>query len=310
MTREDPVRDLMVMTNVITPFTVAGALDEKALRAHLERLVDCGIGLYLGSPGTGDVHSLSLDEFRQICEIGVEVGLGRVPVHATTPELRDLSEMLRFAETAANAGVEEIQLWQYMGGHGIVLRPEEQRLYWHEVLKAFHHPAALSIHIFAGYQAAVALVKELCDTYEQVKTIKMGVTNPAQIITFRDALPERVQLGSDIAAGVQQILLGVTMLGGPLANVAPKTCRTLADCYLSGDIEELAEASRRLQRLSMALEPWGRPNSRGVKMALRVLGLPGGEGGLRWPLSLPPQEDLDVLAAHLARINVRKWEGL
>ena len=42
----------------ITPFTADGALDEPGLRAHLGRLGDAGIGVYLTGSGSGEGYTL------------------------------------------------------------------------------------------------------------------------------------------------------------------------------------------------------------------------------------------------------------
>jgi hypothetical protein len=43
-------------------------------------------------------------------------------------------------------------------------------------------------------------------------------------------------------------------------------------------------------------------------MALRVLELPGGEGGVRPPLVLPDESELAMMAQAFDRLGVRDWE--
>jgi 4-hydroxy-tetrahydrodipicolinate synthase len=295
--------------NAITPFTADGELDEVAFRAHLGRIVDAGLGIYLASPGSGDVHALSLVEFERICTVAVEVGCGRAPVFSMTPELHGIDETLTFARAAASAGVDEVQLWQYMGGHGIVPRRDEQLAYWREVLGALDHPAALSIHGYAGYLAEAGMLAELCEEFDTIKTVSFHQASLAQVLAYRDALPERVRVGGSLERGVPEMLLGVTLLNCSPANVIPRTSARIVEGYLKGDMAMAAESTERLERLVAALKPWSKPNSRCLKMALRVLGLPGGDGTLRRPLSFPPKEEFDAMAQRLERLGVAEWEA-
>ena len=43
----------------VTPFDEGGHFDEAAYRAHLERMVASGVGVYFASPGSGEGHALS-----------------------------------------------------------------------------------------------------------------------------------------------------------------------------------------------------------------------------------------------------------
>ncbi|MBV9922212.1 MAG: hypothetical protein JOY78_15355, partial [Pseudonocardia sp.] len=46
------------------------------------------------------------------------------------------------------------------------------------------------------------------------------------------------------------------------------------------------------------------------KMAMRVLRLPGGEGGLRLPYLMPPQSEIDRFAEGLLGLRIREIEDL
>src|SRR5262249_44425155 len=135
---------LEVISNIVTPFASDGSLDEAALGAHVDRTAQAGVGIFAVTPGSGACHSLSLAEYGRVCEVSVEAAGGRVPVYAMTPELHDVELMLDYARAAAGAGVDEVQLFQLMGGHGMKATRDEQWLYWRTCLSALDHPVALS----------------------------------------------------------------------------------------------------------------------------------------------------------------------
>ena len=130
----------------ITPFDEEGNLDENGFRDHLNRLGDAGVGVYLGSPGSGEGHAITDAERVRVYEIGVEVLKGRVPVHANPPEPRSAQQVLQWMHMAADAGVDCVELYALDAGHGMYPRPDEQLAYYEDVLNEFRHPVALSIH--------------------------------------------------------------------------------------------------------------------------------------------------------------------
>ncbi|WP_203882748.1 5-dehydro-4-deoxyglucarate dehydratase [Planotetraspora kaengkrachanensis] len=88
----------------VTPFTADGALDEGALRRHVEDGVRAGAGGVFAACGTGEFHALSLDEYERVVRIAVEATSGRVPVF--TGAGGPLPFARACAEAAARAGAD------------------------------------------------------------------------------------------------------------------------------------------------------------------------------------------------------------
>ncbi len=61
-------------------------LDEEAFRQHLQRLIGAGLGVYVGSAGSGESHAMTRDELATIYRIAVQEGKGKVAVNANPPE--------------------------------------------------------------------------------------------------------------------------------------------------------------------------------------------------------------------------------
>ena len=72
-----------VHTALITPF-LDGAVDEAALRRHVETQIAAGIDGLVPCGSTGESATLSHAEHRQVVEIVVEAAAGRVAVIAGT----------------------------------------------------------------------------------------------------------------------------------------------------------------------------------------------------------------------------------
>ena len=69
-------------TALITPFRHDGALDEHALRAHVDWQIANGVSLLVPAGTTGETSTLSEGEWLRVIEVTVEAAEGRVPVFA------------------------------------------------------------------------------------------------------------------------------------------------------------------------------------------------------------------------------------
>src|ERR1700677_3791477 len=117
-----------------TPMDKDGNLNEEGIRRHLRRMVDAGIGVYLGSGGSGDGHALSPEEVGELCRIAVDECKGKIPVYCMSSESRTAKEMIAKGRQAIDAGVDLMQYYQVDLGHGRVRTRTEQEAYFRDVL--------------------------------------------------------------------------------------------------------------------------------------------------------------------------------
>jgi 4-hydroxy-tetrahydrodipicolinate synthase len=258
----------------LTPFDADERLDEAALRAHLRRLRESGIGVYLAGSGSGEGYSLTEEETLRILQIGVEELKGHVPVRHMGVEPRTAKEMLRLADIAAEAGVDAMQVYSLDVGHGHMPHRSEMDAYYNEVLSTMRVPAVISTHQSVGYFLPLDLLSDLVDRYD---VIGINVTTPdhGYILRMVDMLGDRVE----IHCGGPMHALTIMALGGTgylssEGNLAPKLCVSVVQHWDNGDLAAAAEAYSRVMHL---LEL----NSRymhitATKTALSLLGLPGG----------------------------------
>jgi len=291
-----------------TPFHEDLSLDESAFRSHLRRLVAARNGIYLGSGGAGEGHVLTARELRRIYEIGVEEAKGKVPLCANPRESRSAALMYEVAKEAVEANVDVVQIYQLDAGHGMIPTQREQDVYFTELLSEIDHPVAISIHAYAGYAATPDYLKQLCARFEQICAINVVGPPNSYFMALRDELPERIKLYTSIVNLVHVATLGAS--GALLAenNLIPNVCQSIADAYEARDLDKLAHGTRTVQRFANVVNKWAPSSGRWVKMAMKVLGL--GNGVLRPPYLLPPQEDQDRMAAAFAALRIREEEGL
>jgi 4-hydroxy-tetrahydrodipicolinate synthase len=109
----------------MTMFDAAGAIDEAATAAHIDRLIGEGAHGIVVAGTSGEFIGLTDVERRRIITIGVRAAAGRVPVIAGTGYF-STAETIRLTEFAAEAGAQ---------GAVVILpyyqRPEEREVFEH-----------------------------------------------------------------------------------------------------------------------------------------------------------------------------------
>lgn len=269
----------------ITPFRADGSLDDAALAAHLDRMADAGVGVYLGGGGSGEGFTLDEREARRVLEIGVERIGGRVPVRAMGIEPRTAAQMIEHLELAASVGADAAQVYSLDPGHGHRPSPAEVESYLAEVLASTDLPCIVSSHLSVGYRVSPVLLAELAARHPHLVGVNCSHPDLAPLIGLLDALPTHldVHVGGP-NQGLTALSMGASGFLSSEANLAPHTCAAVIDGFTSGDLARCTTAFGELVRLSTLL--YGLGGIRATKSVLRRLGLPGGH-------VRAPQHDVD-----------------
>ena len=257
----------------VTAMDSRGRIDEAGMRRHLQRLVAGGVGVYLGSGGSGEGHALTVKERGLVYKIGVDVCKGKVPIYCNPPEARSAREMLETVKQAVDAGVDVVQLYQIDAGHGRQPPVAEQEMYYRDLLEAIDYPVAISIHSASGFLAPVSLTAKLCKDYPQIKVLNLpSGSGSTFFVQHRDVISDNVK----IYAGGMDILYGLPLgsWGAQVSepNQVPNLCRSIIDHYLAGDLEKANEAYKNVLRVGTVIGMGRKVSSDGPKAALKALG--------------------------------------
>ena len=290
----------------ITPFAQDGAIDEGALREHLARLADAGVGAYLGGGGSGEGFTLSTHEARRVLEVGVEALEGRVPVRAMGIEPRTADEMSAYLAMAADVGVDAAQVYSLDPGHGHRPTPAEVERYLRTVLGSTTLPCIVSSHMSVGYRIRPMLLAELAPTHPHLIGVNCSHPDLGPLIALLDAVGDRLEVHvGGPNQGLTALSLGADGFVSSEANLAPRTCAAVVDGFAAGDLRTCADAFGDLVRLSTLL--YGLGGIRVTKGVLRRLGLPG--GFVRPPQLDSDDEAVDRVIAFLATTSIAEREG-
>ncbi|MEO5839110.1 MAG: dihydrodipicolinate synthase family protein [Acidimicrobiales bacterium] len=293
---------------VVTPMDYRGRLDEAGIRAHLQRQIDAGVGVYLGSGGSGEGRALTIDELAQLYRIGVEECKGKVPVYCNPPEARSANEMLEKSRQAIDAGADLVQFYQLDAGHGRVPVLAEQEMYFRDLLEAIEHPVGISIHAAVGYLAPCSLVTALCRDYPQIKLVNIpfGPTM-SYLVELRDTIPDTIK----IYVGMHNILSGLALgaWGAQVTetNQVPHLCQSLVDAFVAGDVARASETYAHVLRLTDVIDMARRVSADGPKAALKALGYD--VGAPRHPRVPVDDATVDKMRSAFARLGTLELEA-
>jgi 4-hydroxy-tetrahydrodipicolinate synthase len=289
----------------VTPFDDDDRLDQDALAQIVDGLSIAGVGIYLGSYGTGEGHLLRPAEIARLYSVGVAAAAGRVPVYAAALGFTSTDEVIEAALSAAACGVDAVQIHPPRPGPiAIVPRPAELEQFYADVLGAVTTPVHLTNQVvMVGYELPVALIADLVASYPQVTAV--NTSDPDMDCVAE--LIETVGTTTEVHVGIVGQLAEALALGahGTLcfeADVAPGLCLEVVDAHRAGDQVQLGVAFDRLLRLNDVLSKFQNPRS--VKAAMRLVGLPA--GALRRPyLELDPHE-VDEIASVVQELGLSK----
>jgi 4-hydroxy-tetrahydrodipicolinate synthase len=305
-----------LLCRTTTPFGADGSFDEQVIRKFLQRAVKSHIGAYLGSGGSGEGHALLPDELSRLYKIGVQVCGGKVPVNANPPEQHTARATIVQTQRAVDAGVEVVNVYGPASWHGFKPTDGEFFAYYDEVLSAIKHPLAIAPNPVIGYIPTAKSMAEVARRHKHVVAINLSGLGMPYFVQLKDALTRPVDIYVPIDGFVEMYKLGAKGLVAAEANIIPKTFRRFLDLCKADRLDEMVVEYTYISRFISHVRRWQSSTPRWQKMAMKLLNLPGGEGGLREPYRMPDEAEqkqfLDgLLALHIPEVSdLAKAAGL
>ena len=279
-----------VGTALITPFTKAGAVDEKAVRALADRQAAAGVHFLVPCGTTGETPTLSDDERRKIVEIVADAVEGRAMVLAGAGGY-DTREVIH-----------AVKAMEKSGAHGILSvtpyynKPTPEGLYQH--YKAIAESTKLPIVVYnvpgrTGCNVDPATLARLA-TIQNIVGVKEASGNMTQMAEICKAVPaEFIVLSGDDALTLPLMAIGGRGIISVASNEAPAEMVQMVEAAERGDF---AAARRWHEKLLPLMQVNFCESSPGpVKFAMAAMGLC--EEVFRLPLVPPrPASQEKVLA--------------
>lgn len=284
----------------LTPFTADQRVDEQALRAGVDYVVErCGATMVVAAGVEAQEYQyLTLEERLALVDRTIEFVDGRRPVvvGVSHPSFRQVVELAHHAESRGAHAVQLLAPLRPIGGPPTT---GELVSYFTEVTKETSLPVMLYLNPASGADVSVQATVELArlDGVAYVKESSRDLSRVSRLIVEID------RAGHAQYFTTMQMLLITLMLGGSGNTLPPPAARLasmVVEAFEKGDLEE----ATRLQ-LQFALFP-ARWMHRGLapvmKAAMALLGVAAGE-------PYPPYPSLDdeerrALRAHLATTDL------
>ena len=264
------------MTALVTPFS-NGKIDEGAFRAHLERQVEAGVDGVVPAGTTGEAATLSFDEHKQVIAIAVDQVAGRVPVIAGTGS-NNTAESIELTEAAKSLGADAALLISPYYN-----KPSQEGIYQHykAVADAVHLPQI--VYNVPGRTNSNILPETVgrLSHVSNIVAIKDATADMEQLMHSLAACDGRMEFYSGDDATVTPFMaLGGHGVISVVANIAPKTMKSLTDAMRAGDLDLARRAQFAMRDINHMLFVEANPVP--VKAACHLLGWCKNE--LRLPL--------------------------
>jgi 4-hydroxy-tetrahydrodipicolinate synthase len=276
-----------VFAVMFTPFKDDESLDEKALRGHIDFLIEEGrVHGIICTGSTGEFASLSNDERKKVVDITLKQARHRVPVLVGTAA-NSTRHTILYSQYAEKAGAEGLMIV-----HPFYCRPDERELYAH--YKAVAASVGIPIMIYNNpYTSGVDMKPELLARLAGVKNIeyvKESSEDIKRVGQIKRLCGDRITIftGCDNTM-FESFLMGAAGWVSGSANIIPKQCVELYTLTTSGELDKARELYYRMLPLGDMFELEGK-FIQYLKAGSALLGRPVGKP--RRPL-LPPQ-DVDV----------------
>lgn len=274
-----------VIVPIITPIDENERIDEKALRDHVDYVIEGGILGILAFGSNGEFYVVEEDEMERGLKIMVDQAAGRVPVYFGIGAI-STKKCVRLAKMAAANGAAGVSVLQPM-----FLKPTEEELFRHFKAIADAVPET-SVLLYnnpgrVGYTMSGNLVERLAHEVENIvgmKDTSGDMTQTAEFIRRTRDVGFKVFGGKDtlLYASLCHGAVGGVCTAG---NFMPELITDIYNKYVAGDLEGSLEAQFKLNPIRLSMDGASFPVA-----AKDMANLRGRNVGLPYTPNLPTPE--------------------
>lgn len=275
-----------ICTPICTPFTEGDQkLDEPALLAHIDYMLEAGMHIIAVCGGTGEFPFLTGDERRRITELAAKRIAGQAKLVVQTSALIT-AEAIEFSKHAEGVGADVLLvLPPYFEG------PDESGVLYHyeTVAKSVSTPImAYNIPVHSGFDVTPALFMRLTE-FDNIEYLKDSTGDMLR-------LEELVGVGAKVFNGCDY-LNPYALMGGCVGcfsgagNVMPKEFVQLYGLCMAKEYAQALDLWERLKAASRFF--WTHPFNTAIKAATNMTGRQ--VGPVRKPVLPLSAEDMKAL---------------
>jgi 4-hydroxy-tetrahydrodipicolinate synthase len=257
----------------VTPFTRAGHVDIKALRACVKFWLQGGVSGFVPCGSNGEAPYLSREERTEVIKTVLDETNGKVPVVAGTGTT-STQETIALTKDAADLGVDAALV---VTPFYFKLTSREIQEHYRTVCEAVDLPVVVyNVPKFTGVNLEPSLIHKLAFENDKIVGVKDSSGSAGAITETIRLVGDRIS----VLAGTADVALPTLLSGGrgaviAVANVFPKLCSRLYVAFKKGRYEEASELQNQVSFANELLVKRFNQLS-AIKEAMRLKGLPGG----------------------------------
>lgn len=263
---------------LVTPFTVSGEVDYKAIQRLVEYQIQNGADFLCILATTGETPCLSAEEKNNIKKLVIETNRGRLPI------------LMGCGGNNTRAVVEELKTRDWTGIDGVLSvcpfynKPSQEGLYQH--FKAIAEASPLPVVLYnvpgrTGINMKSETTVRLARDCENIVAIKEASGSLEQVDEIIKNKPERFDvISGDDALTFSMVASGAAGSISVIGNALPKEVSRMIRLEFRGEYESARTIHHRFTELYSLLFVDGNPA--GVKALLHEMGFI--ENVLRLPL--------------------------
>lgn len=243
-----------IIPPIVTPIGEDEKVDEKALRDHIDFMIDGGIDGILAFGSNGEFYMQEEDEMKDVLKIIVDQTAKRVPIYMGVGAVRT-SKCVRIANMGLENGADGVSVLQPM-----FIKPTADELYTHfETIAKSVSGAPMLLYNNpgrTGYGISQDIVERLCHTYDNVVGMKDSsgdITQTMEFVRRNRDVGFRVLCGKDtlIYSGLCVGAVGAVCC---TANFLPQIVSEIYHKYIDGDIQGSMEAQFKLNPIRLQMD--------------------------------------------------------
>ena len=285
-----------VFPAIVTPFDDDEQLDESALRAVTEYVVDNGVHAIMTTGGTGEFPQLNREERRRVTQIVVESAEGRLPIIAGTAAC-STREVIELTEDAAEVGASATITTPPF----YFVVPDES-LYQHFFELAKNSPIPVIVYnnpLYTGHNLTPSMIARLAEV-ENIIGLKQSQDDLGQLVEVLRLAEDKISICTGIDSQFYAALcVGAAGIFSTAATICPRQMVDLYDCTTDGRHAEGLALHKRLQNLNRFLE-YDPGYVAPAKDALNMMGFRVGK--VRRPL--PNLTEVELEGVHMALLEL------
>jgi 4-hydroxy-tetrahydrodipicolinate synthase len=256
-------------TALVTPFTASGAIDERSLRALVERQIRGGVEALLPVGTTGESVTLTNLEQARVVEIVADASQGRVPVIAGAGSNSTAEAVARSRQMIAAGADAILSVAPYYN------KPTQEGFFRHYAAIADASGVPVVVYNVPGRTASnieAATTLRMAEEIPLIAGIKEASGNFGQIMEILRHRPKRFGVWSgDDAITLPMIALGADGVVSVVANEVPREFSRMVRACLAGDFARATRMHNTL--LDLMNINFVESNPIPVKAALAMMGL-------------------------------------